>query len=121
MAEYKNPMILEDMYTKQKMSAGAIARQYGVSRSVILHHMRRANIQITTRKVKSPDAKSNYRNPTWLRKAIEAGKSVYQIAKDQGGSYTSIGMQAMKLDPVPASNKATPKKKATAKKPATKK
>jgi transposase len=114
--EYKNPQVLEDLYVKQGMSAGQIAKQYGVSRGVILHHMRKAGITITTRKTAKPGAKSNYKNATWLRKALEAGKSVYSIAKEQGVSYTSVRMQALKLDPVPAGNKAPEKKKAPAKK-----
>lgn len=109
--EYKNPMILENLYVKEGKSAGAIARQYGVSRGVVLHHMRKAGITITTRKTAKAGAKSNYKNATWLRKALEAGKSVYQIAKDQGVSYTSVRMQALKLSPAPVGNKATPKKK----------
>ena len=117
-AEYKNPMILETLYVKQKMSAGEIARQYGVSRAVILHHMKRNNIKITTRKTTKPGAKSDYKKPTWLRKALEAGQSVYAIAKDQGVSYGTVRMQALKLSPVVNGNKATPKK-ATAKKATT--
>jgi DNA-binding CsgD family transcriptional regulator len=114
--DFKNPMILEDLYVKQGMSAGAIARQYGVSRGIVLHHMRKAGITITTRKTAKAGAKSNYKNATWLRKALEAGKSVYQIAKDHGVSYTSVRMQAMKLQPMPAGAQATAKKATTAKK-----
>jgi hypothetical protein len=76
--EYKNPMILENLYVKEGKSAGAIARQYGVSRGVVLHHMRNAGIEPTrTRKTRKEGSKTNYKNATWLRKAIEAGKSVY--------------------------------------------
>lgn len=120
MPGFKNPQILEDLYVKQGMSAGEIARQFNVSRGVVLNHMRKAGITITTRKATKPGAKTQYKNPTWLRKAIEAGKSVYQIAKEQGVSYTSVRVQALKLGAVPVSNKA-PEKKATAKKTTTKK
>ena len=114
--DHKNPMILENLYVKQGMSAGQIAKQFGVSRGVVLHHMRKAGITITTRKTTKAGAKSQYRNPTWLRKAIESGKSVYQIAKDQGVSYTSVRVQALKLSPaVNGNKKASPKKKTTTK------
>jgi DNA-binding CsgD family transcriptional regulator len=108
--DFKNPQMLEQLYVKQGKSAGEIARQFNVSRGVVLHHMRKAGITITTRKATKPGAKSQYKNPTWLRKAIEAGKTVYQIAKDQGVSYTSVRMQAIKLQPMPVGNKATAKK-----------
>ncbi len=111
--DHTNPMILEDLYVKQGLSAGAIARQFGVSRAVVLHHMRKCGIKITTRKTAKPGAKSDYKKPTWLRKALEAGQSVYQIAKDQGVSYTSVRMQALKLQPMPVGNKAPEKKKGT--------
>ena len=118
-ADHKNPQVLRQLYEVEKMSAGAIARQFSVSRGVVLHHMRKVGITITTRKTAKAGAKSQYKNPTWLRKALEAGKSVYQIAKDQGVSYTSVRMQALKLSPVPTGNKETPKKKAPAKKTTT--
>jgi transposase len=114
--DHKNPQVLRQLYEVEKMSAGAIAKRFSVSRGVVLHHMRKAGITITTRKTAKAGAKSQYKNPTWLRKAIEAGKSVYQIAKDQGVSYTSVRMQALKLSPVPNGNKTPEKKKATAKK-----
>jgi transposase len=117
--DFKNPQVLRQLYEVEKMSAGQIAKRFNVSRGVVLHWMRKAGIEIVTRKSRKPGSKTNYKNPTWLRKAIEAGQSIYSIAKSQGISYTSVRMQMLKLSPTPVGNKAPEKKKATAKKTAT--
>jgi hypothetical protein len=96
---HKNPDVLKDLYQKQKMSAGQIAKMFNVSRAAVLFQIRKHDIPITTRKTKSPDAKEDYKNKTWLKKQISAGKSVFAISKQQGVSYASVHRQAMKLVP----------------------
>ena len=59
---HKNPEVLKDLYQKQKMSAGQIAKMFNVSRAAVLFQMRKHDIPITTRKTKSADAKEDYLN-----------------------------------------------------------
>ena len=96
---HKNADVLKDLYQKQKMSAGQIAKMFNVSRAAVLFQMRKHNIPITTRKTKSADAKSDYLNKTWLTAQLKKGVSIFRISKDQGVSYASVHRQAMKLAP----------------------
>jgi hypothetical protein len=83
---HKNPEVLKDLYQKQKMSAGQIAKMFKVSRATVLFQMRKHGIKITTRKTKSANAKEDYKKADWLRKQIS-----------QGVSYVTVRNQAMKL------------------------
>lgn len=94
---HKNAEVLKDLYQKQKMSAGQIARMFNVSRAAVLFQMKKHGIQITTRKTKSADAKEDYKKKAWLTSQLKKGISIFQIAKQQGVSYTSVRNQALKL------------------------
>ena len=96
---HKNLEVLKDLYQKQKMSAGQIAKMFNVSRAAVLFQMRKYNIPITTRKTKSADAKENYKDKKWLTAMLKKGTSIFAIAKEQGVSYASVRNQAMKLVP----------------------
>ena len=96
---HKNPDVLKDLYQKQKMSAGQIAKMFNVSRAAVLFQMKKHNIPITTRKTKSPDAKENYKDKKWLTAQLKKGVSIFSIAKSQKVSYATVRNQAMKLVP----------------------
>lgn len=96
---HKNLEVLKDLYQKQKISAGQIAKMFNVSRAAVLFQMRKHNIPITTRKTKSADAKEDYKNKTWLTAQLKKGISTFQIAKQQGVTYSSVHRQAMRLVP----------------------
>jgi predicted DNA-binding protein YlxM (UPF0122 family) len=70
---HKNAEVLKDLYQKQKMSAGQIAKMFNVSRAAVLFQMRKHDIPITTRKTNSPDAKEDYKNKTWLTAQLKKG------------------------------------------------
>lgn len=94
---HKDADVLKDLYQKQKMSAGQIAKMFKVSRSAVLFQMRKHDIPITTRKTKSAEAKEEYKKKAWLTAQLKKGVSIFQIAKQQGVSYTSVRNQALKL------------------------
>jgi len=96
-ASHKNPEVLKDLYQKQKMSAGQIAKMFNVSRAAVLFQMRKHNIPITTRKTASKDADKRYRDKEWLAKQLKSGKSIFQIAKDCKVSYSSVRLPAIKF------------------------
>jgi len=116
---HKNADVLKDLYQKQKMSAGQIATMFGVSRATVLFQMRKHNIPITTRKTKSPDAKEDYKNKTWLTAQLKKGVSIFSIAKSQKVSYATVMNQTRKLvdaHVVEAGRELRKKQKAEAKK-----
>ena len=94
---HKDPEVLKDLYQKQKMSAGQIAKMFNVSRAAVLFQMRKHDIPITTRKTASKDADKRYRDKTWLAKQLKSGKSIFQIAKDCKVSYSSVRLPAIKF------------------------
>jgi len=119
---HKNPEVLIDLYQKQKMSAGQIAKMFKVSRAAVLFQMRKYNIPITTRKTKSPDAKEDYKNKTWLTNQLKKGISIFAIAKDQKVTYATVMSQTRKLvdaHVVEAGRELRKKQKAEAKKKTT--
>jgi hypothetical protein len=74
---HKNAEVLKDLYQKQKMSAGQIAKMFNVSRAAVLFQMRKHNIPITTRKTAPKDADKRYREKAWLTKQLKSGKSIF--------------------------------------------
>ena len=80
------------------MSAGEIARKFDVSRGVILHFLKKFDVDVSkTRKTKSADAKEDYKNKTWLTNQLKKGISIFAIAKDQKVTYATVMNQTRKL------------------------
>ena len=94
---YKQEDIIVPMYN-DGMSAGEIARKFDVSRGVILHFLKKFDVDVSkSRKVKSPNAKEDYKKKTWLTNQLKKGISIFAIAKDCKVSYATAHNQAMKL------------------------
>ena len=117
---YQQKDIIVPMYQKDGMSAGEIARKFDVSRGVILHFLKKYDVDVSkTRKTKSADAKEDYKNKTWLTNQLKKGISIFQIAKDCKVTYATVMNQTRKLvdaHVVEAGRELRKKQKAEAKK-----
>jgi len=102
---------------KGRMTAGEISRKFGVTRTAVLHYIKKYKIPITTRRALSKNAKKDFQNPEWLKRAIESGRSIYSIAQEQKTTYGTIASRVSKLA---LSDAAPAPKKPAAKKPAKK-
>ena len=82
---YQNKTWLQKNYPKR--SAGQLAREQNVSRSVILYYLRKNGIKITTRVNPKTgpahlvkDANRSYRKKKWLEEQLKSGLSMYKIS-----------------------------------------
>lgn len=84
---------LKKMYPK--MSAGEIARKYGVSRGVILNQLKKFNIKIVTRTSpkagqRRSDIDRSFHKKEYLEKQLKEGLTIHAIAKECGCGYMQV-------------------------------
>jgi len=84
---------LKKMYPK--MSAGEISRKFNVSRSIILHYLRKFEIAIVTRTSprsgqRRDDIDRSYHKKQFLKKCFEKGLSIYAISNMCGCAYGQV-------------------------------
>jgi len=94
---------LKKMYPK--MSAGQIAKKYGVSRGVILNKLKKFKIKITTRTspVTGPkhfkkEIDRSFHEKAFLKKKLESGLSVYKISVLTKATYGQVMYFIKKYD-----------------------
>lgn len=90
---YKDEKKLREMYPK--MSAGAIAKRFDVSRGVILYFLRKHDIKITTRTSpksgqRRDDIDRSYHKKEYLEKQLRAGKTIYKIATECNCAFGQV-------------------------------
>lgn len=105
---------LRKMYPK--MSAGAIARKYGVSRGAILNQLKKFNIKITTRTSpksgqRRTDVNRSFHKKAYLTKQLKEGLTIHAIAKECGCGYMQVFHMVEKHDLVKLAQEMKAKKK----------
>lgn len=125
--DYQNETKLKEMYPK--MSAGAIARKYGISRGSVLAQLRKFKIKITTRispktgpKFFKVDVDRSFHKKEFLKKCLGEGLSIYKIALMCKTNYMQVHHFVLKhsLMPLVKAQRVNAKQKPVETKPVTK-
>ncbi len=112
---------LRKMYPAK--SAGAIAREFGVSRGSVLHQLKKFGIKITTRTGPAhlrKDTDRSFHEKAFLEKNLKEGLSIYKISLICNTTHAQISHFVKKHD-LMAMVEANRAKKAAAPKPVAKK
>lgn len=92
---YQDEKQLREMYLKNKQSAGQIARANGVSRSSVLHHLRKFKIPLWSRTSpkagkRRTDVDRSFHKKPFLEKKLKEGLSIYKIATECNCSFMQV-------------------------------
>lgn len=92
---YQDEKQLREMYLKNKQTAGQIARANGVSRSSVLHHLRKFKIPLWSRTSpkagkRRDDVDRSFHKKQFLEKKLKEGLSIYRIATECNCSFMQV-------------------------------